>query len=106
MSLAYEHWQSTRLERVPGRCGGHPTFVGSRLQQPHDLVEFGPEVTRRAVTEQDGEHARRFCHEEAHWWLLYAGLIQTVASFLMPSTRRWKRGTLGSRSIVGHRSRS
>lgn len=74
--MDYDDWKKTRLERVRGRCGGRPTFVGSRLQ-PHD-VALRPwtevESDWPSITQEDWEHARRFVKEEPHWKVLSNGL--------------------------------
>ena len=71
----YEEWKAARLERVPGRCGGRPTFKGSRLQ-PHDIVGDGSEESLAlfGLTIEDYEHSHRFVVEEPHWKLLARGI--------------------------------
>jgi uncharacterized protein (DUF433 family) len=72
--VSYEEWKETRLERVKGRCGGNPTFKGTRLQ-PHDIIHCRDESDFwGGVTIDDLEHARRFTAEEPHWKILSQGL--------------------------------
>ena len=76
--MTYEEWKTTRLERVPGRCGGNPTFKGTRLQ-PHDIIWADD---RQALEDaefwgydnQDIQYAKRFAVEEPHWRILSRGL--------------------------------
>lgn len=74
--MDFEEWKRARIERVPGRCGGRPTFAGSRLQ-PHDVAHRPwPEVAEGwpYITHEDWEHAQRFCCEEPHWRMLSSHL--------------------------------
>ena len=71
--MDYDEWKRTRLERVPGRCGGRPTFVGSRLQ-PHDVSCTDDPSAWTGISAEDVEHAKRFVREEPHWKVLSTGI--------------------------------
>jgi len=80
--VTYEEWKDARLERVAGRCGGNPTFKGTRLQ-PHDVIatdENDPEDLENAaqwgLVREDLVHARRFAADEPHWKILSQGRDQ------------------------------
>lgn len=73
LTMTYEEWRACRLERAPGRCGGRPTFIRSRIQ-PCDASRLSlnwPDDIRIAaswrLSAQDIVYSKRFCAEEPHW---------------------------------------
>lgn len=70
LTMTYEEWKARRLECVPGRCGGRPTFIRSRIQ-PCDASRLSlnwPDDIRVAadwcLNAQDIVYSKRFCAEE------------------------------------------
>ena len=79
LTMAYEEWKARRLERVPGRCGGRPTFIRSRIQ-PCDASRLSLDwqndirvAAEWGVNAQDIVYSKRFCAEEPHWENLSSG---------------------------------
>jgi uncharacterized protein (DUF433 family) len=79
LNITYEEWKARRLERSSSRCGGCPTFIGSRIQ-PCDVarlnVRWADDIRVAAdwrVNAQDIEHSKRFCAEEPRWQILGSG---------------------------------
>jgi uncharacterized protein (DUF433 family) len=77
--MTYEEWKAARLERVVGRCGGNPTFRGTRLQ-PHDIIITDlddPADMKNAemwgFDREDVVYSKQFATEEPHWKILSQG---------------------------------